>query len=180
MNDLGKLISSLRRIQPAEHAELARVLDEAFSTDQWLRSTLGLSREAFRGFWRFNAQMYLKLDEAILLGAYDGDRLAGTALGCPGDYAPSLDMLWLYSWRCLHLGPRALWSIGRFYFAMSRLTEARQPCLRLVDLAVDDAHRNRGLGGRLLAAWEDEARALDRPAVQLECEAVNPALRLYQ
>lgn len=48
-----------------------------------------------------------------------------------------------------------------------------------VSIAVLDGFRGQGLGGRLLAALTDEARALGIPTLSLSVEAQNPATRLY-
>lgn len=48
-----------------------------------------------------------------------------------------------------------------------------------VSLALLDGFRGRGLGGRLLAALADEARALGIPTLSLSVEIANPATRLY-
>ncbi len=160
---------------------MARVLDEAFAADEPVRRLLGLTRRRMIHFWRACARLYLALDEAICLGAYVDSRLAGAAVGWPGEFSPPLDLGWLFAWRYLtHLGPVALWKLGRFFVSFGRAAEPSKPCVRLINIGVDDAHRGQGLGAQLLAefAVAVEERGVDR--IQLECEEINPAMRLYQ
>lgn len=53
--------------------------------------------------------------------------------------------------------------------------------LYLSGIAVFDTHRNRGIGGRLLDAVEEKARAASLPSVSLICfERNEAAMRLYE
>lgn len=47
-------------------------------------------------------------------------------------------------------------------------------------IAVDEPHRNRGLGAALLSGLAAAARAAGAPALSLSVSATNPALRLYE
>jgi ribosomal protein S18 acetylase RimI-like enzyme len=171
----------IRTVRPKEHRELARVLHEAFAKDEPLYRALKLSHEKMIHFWQTNARLYVALEEISCLGAYENDRLAGAAVGWHGDFSPPLDLSWLYGWRYLQrLRPAALWRMGRFYYDFTRRAKPTQPCIRLINIGVDDAHRGQGIGGRLLTAFEREAVRRNIPRVQLECEEINPALRLYQ
>ena len=51
--------------------------------------------------------------------------------------------------------------------------------IRLMDIALLPAHRGRGLGSRLLADLQDEARRAGKP-LRIHVERMNPALGLYQ
>ena len=52
--------------------------------------------------------------------------------------------------------------------------------VHLVELQVDPAHRNEGLGGRLLAEVERVARDRGAPTLSLTTQIDNPARRLYE
>jgi ribosomal protein S18 acetylase RimI-like enzyme len=62
---------------------------------------------------------------------------------------------------------------GRLY------VERRDRELRIVDIALLPAYRNRGIGSRLLNELIAEANAAGKP-VSIHVEHNNPALRLYQ
>jgi ribosomal protein S18 acetylase RimI-like enzyme len=51
--------------------------------------------------------------------------------------------------------------------------------IRIIDIAVVDAHRNRGIGSNLLRSILEEGRSSGR-AVTIHVEKNNPALRLYE
>ena len=61
---------------------------------------------------------------------------------------------------------------GRLY------VDRRDDEIRLIDIALLPEHRGRGIGGRLMRAVLDEARADGLP-VQIHVERDNPAMRLY-
>lgn len=64
--------------------------------------------------------------------------------------------------------------------AVGRLYVARWPDdIRIIDIAFMPEHRGRGLGGGLLRALLDEARAAEK-SVSIHVEIYNPALRLYE
>lgn len=52
--------------------------------------------------------------------------------------------------------------------------------LRIVDIAFLPAFRNMGLGGGLLAAVQDQTRALGVSKATIYVEQTNPAMRLYE
>ncbi|WP_448192482.1 GNAT family N-acetyltransferase [Azospirillum sp. sgz301742] len=52
--------------------------------------------------------------------------------------------------------------------------------LRIVDIAFLPPYRNMGLGGGLLAAVQEQARALGVAKASIHVEQSNPALRLYE
>lgn len=52
--------------------------------------------------------------------------------------------------------------------------------LRIIDIALMPAYRNRGLGGGLLSAVQQQAAALGADKVSIHVEQSNPALRLYE
>lgn len=64
-------------------------------------------------------------------------------------------------------------SIGRYY------VDRREDEIRLIDIALLPDHRNRGIGGQLLATLLDEAEVAGKP-VRIHVENFNPAMRLYQ
>jgi GNAT superfamily N-acetyltransferase len=63
--------------------------------------------------------------------------------------------------------------IGRLY--VSRWDEE----IRVVDIALVPTSRGRGIGGALLRALQEEARAAGKP-LGIHVERLNPALRLYE
>ncbi len=63
---------------------------------------------------------------------------------------------------------------------VGRLYLARWPGeIRIVDLALLPAHRNAGIGTRILRDVLAEAERADKP-VRIHVEKLNPALRLYE
>lgn len=64
-------------------------------------------------------------------------------------------------------------SIGRLY------VDRRTSEIRIMDIALVPAARNRGIGSALIRAILDEGRRTERP-VTIHVEAFNPALRLYE
>ena len=69
----------------------------------------------------------------------------------------------------LHEGRR----VGRLY------VDRRADEIRLIDIALLSAFRNRGWGGRLLRDLLEEARDAGKP-VRIHVEKFNPAMRLYE
>lgn len=63
---------------------------------------------------------------------------------------------------------------GRLYLFL------RDGELRLMDIALMPAYRNRGIGGALIRAIQDQAAGLGAVKVSLYVEGANPALRLYE
>jgi ribosomal protein S18 acetylase RimI-like enzyme len=63
---------------------------------------------------------------------------------------------------------------GRLYLFL------RDGDLRLMDIALMPAYRNRGVGGALIRAIQDQAAGLGAAKVSLYVEGANPALRLYE
>jgi len=63
--------------------------------------------------------------------------------------------------------------IGRLYL------DRREDEIRIVDIALLQAYRNRGIGSQLLHTVFDEARAAGL-LVRIHVEVNNPAMRLYQ
>lgn len=63
---------------------------------------------------------------------------------------------------------------GRLYLML------RKDDLRIVDIALLPAYRNRGIGGRLLKAIQDQAAGLGATKLSIHVEQSNPALRLYE
>ena len=64
-------------------------------------------------------------------------------------------------------------SVGRLY------VDRREDEIRIVDIALLPAHRNAGIGSRLLGDLLTEA-AEDGKPVRIHVERFNPALRLYE
>ncbi|MGH8603206.1 MAG: GNAT family N-acetyltransferase, partial [Gammaproteobacteria bacterium] len=63
---------------------------------------------------------------------------------------------------------------------VGRLYLARWPSeIRIVDLALLPAHRNAGIGTRILSDLLAEAGRAGKP-VRIHVEKLNPALRLYE
>lgn len=79
--------------------------------------------------------------------------------------------------------PGAAWGIvevdgqpaGRLYLQIDSTGD-----LRIIDIALMPAYRSRGMGGGLLAAVQDQARAIGAAKVSIHVEKQNPALRLYK
>lgn len=63
---------------------------------------------------------------------------------------------------------------GRVYLLL------RRGELRIVDIALMPAYRNRSIGGRLLKAIQDQAAGLGADKLSIHVEQSNPALRLYE
>ena len=60
-----------------------------------------------------------------------------------------------------------------------RIVDERADELRIVDLAIDPAHRNRGIGARLIGEIQEEAKGKGL-VVRFHVEEFNPARRLYE
>jgi GNAT superfamily N-acetyltransferase len=70
-------------------------------------------------------------------------------------------------------------AVGHVWFAL-RESDGR-PLVWVYDLEVDEAHRGRGHGRRIMELVEDAARALGTDRIELNVFAGNePGLRLYQ
>lgn len=63
---------------------------------------------------------------------------------------------------------------GRLYVDRDRKVE-----LRIIDIALLPAYRNRGIGGKLIRELIEEAHGLGK-AVRIHVESNNPAMRLYE
>ena len=64
-------------------------------------------------------------------------------------------------------------AVGRLY------VDRRADEHRIIDIALLTAHRNKGLGGAVMADLLDEAAKASKP-VTIHVERFNPAMRLYQ
>lgn len=175
------MTSHIAEIPTMQADQMAALMQRAFAHDEALRRILSFNQNEMTVFWQNTARLYASLEDQVRLGAYEGDRLIGLAVGWEGQFHPGLARYWLFAWRMFRrLGWRGLKGIGRWFELTYKQGFTLQPCLHLITIAVDNGYRNRGWGKKLLSAFAEQARVRGLPLVQLECESDTPARRKYE
>lgn len=160
--------------------------------------------EAFRGY--LNARFgigyaralihwFARQEGAIALAAVDGNhRVVGYAIGAPSTLAQKLHgaLFWvtagsivLHPWVILD---KRLWKVGYARFMNKRnasdtspRSDLPEPVMSLFGIGVKPSHRQRGIGQRLLRAFEERARSHKIQSLLLWVYADRTATRhLYE
>jgi ribosomal protein S18 acetylase RimI-like enzyme len=170
--------AEIRAATPADLADIARIMN--YPPEPPMATLLGSGRSSRLGelFALNGASITLAhTTVAVVDGAVAG------VLECGIQYGAGLT-----TGRLLRLLPRVIFILGpvtprALYgtWLRQKVQFAPQPDAYVVgELYVDEALRNRGIGGRLLRYAEDLARACGSSRMCLETGITNPALRLYE
>ena len=172
-------------IVPGDDLAVARVLGEAFSTDDSLRQQVQLQPAQMRRFWELQVSLFQvqgpTREKSEVVTARENGRYVAAAVVYEEGWRPDGDVL------TAHLdqyrkafGLRALARYLRFSAEFSFKSTPSGPCVRLQSLGVADGERGRGLGATFLEFIHRTAAARGHPVVQLEVRATNPARTLYE
>jgi ribosomal protein S18 acetylase RimI-like enzyme len=190
-----------------EALELSGVLKAKFTadtirrlTEQDLDAVTALHRQTFPGYPnvllgpRYVKSMlrwFAREPQGIALGVFDGsDRVVGYVIGAPVDLVKRLgrDLFFsavrgfiMHPWLILHPRIRVtVWSrlVDRFVKAPAyEMPTIPPPCMGLFSIAVAGDAAGRGIGKRLMIAFEEESRRLKMSSMYLSVFPANAMAR---
>jgi GNAT superfamily N-acetyltransferase len=119
------------------------------------------------------ADSFVAVSDERVVGVVECGGRSGPGPG-PGSLLPLLPQVVPALGTALPKAVYGMWLQGKVSFAPVR------DAFAVVELYVDEAMRGKGIGGRLLAFAEEQARAGGWKRMCLETGAANPARRLYE